>query len=156
MFVCTFAGHREIYHSDIAGCVRMLIDMILDQHDNVMFYNGGMGAYDDMCARLVNEAKSDYPRNTIQNILVIPYLTQLLNERREYYESVFDHIIVAKLPEGMHYKRAIQARNRWMADQSDMVIAYFYREFGGAYNMAKYAKMNGKTVINVAGGFGDE
>lgn len=97
MFVCTFAGHREVYHSCVDKCVRLLIDMILDQHDNVMFYNGGMGAFDDICAKAVNAAKMEYPQNSIQNILI--------------------------------------------------------RDFGGAYDMARYAVKNGIRVINVAGDF---
>lgn len=153
MFVCTFAGHREVYHSCVDKCVRLLIDMILDQHDNVMFYNGGMGAFDDICAKAVNAAKPEYPQNSIQNILVAPYLSRMLNERKAYYKTMYDHILVLRESEGAHYKRAIQVRNRWMTQQSDLVIAYLIRNFGGAYDMARYAVKNGIRVINVAGDF---
>lgn len=50
---------------------------------------------------------------------------------------------------GIHYKAAIQKRNRWMVDQSDFVLSGIYRDFGGAYQTIRYAKRIGKTVIDL-------
>ena len=49
-----------------------------------------------------------------------------------------------------NYKAAIQKRNRWLVDRADCLIAYLFRDFGGAYETVKYAKKQGKPVINLA------
>ena len=56
---------------------------------------------------------------------------------------------VAEELEGLHYKRAIPARNRWMVDRSDMVIGYVIRQTGGAYAAVQYARTQGKVVCPV-------
>ena len=50
---------------------------------------------------------------------------------------------------GLHYKRAIPARNQWMVDRSDMVIGYVIRQTGGAYAAVQYARTQGKVVCPV-------
>ena len=37
-----------------------------------------------------------------------------------------------------------------MVDRADCLIAYLFRDFGGAYETIKYAKNQGKPVINLA------
>ena len=51
---------------------------------------------------------------------------------------------------GVHYKAAIKKRNRWMVDQADKILAYVYRDFGGAFDTIKYALRTGKPVLNLA------
>ena len=51
---------------------------------------------------------------------------------------------------GIHYKAAIKKRNRWMVDQADKILAYIYRDFGGAFDTVKYAFRMGKPVLNLA------
>ena len=57
MSVCTFTGHREVYKPDIIQNVRLLVDTVLEMDDEVISYNGGMGEFDTICARVVNEAR---------------------------------------------------------------------------------------------------
>ena len=51
---------------------------------------------------------------------------------------------------GIHYKAAIQKRNRWVVNRADCLIDYLFRDFGGVYETVKYAKKQGKPVINLA------
>lgn len=56
-------------------------------------------------------------------------------------------------PEGLEKvpKRfAISRRNRWMVDQSDMVICFIRYWHGGAAQFVQLAQKKGKTVINLA------
>ena len=57
------------------------------------------------------------------------------------------------LPEGIESvppRFAISWRNRWMLRQSDHVVTFITRSFGGAAQFADAAKQQGKTVINLA------
>ena len=50
----------------------------------------------------------------------------------------------------VHYKRAITERNKWMIDRCQCLIAYVYRDFGGAWIAMNYAIKKGLTVYNLA------
>ena len=94
--------------------------------------------------------KKKYPHLNIRLNLVLPYMTNQINRDKDYYESRFDDIIIPMDLMGVHYKAAIKKRNRWMVDQADKILAYVYRDFGGAFDTIKYALRTGKPVLNLA------
>ena len=49
-----------------------------------------------------------------------------------------------------HYKAAIWERNKWLAENCDMMIVYIKRDYGGAYKCYKYAKELGVPIMNIA------
>lgn len=150
MTTCTFAGHREVYKSHISDKLDEAIEQVLKTDDCFSFLVGGMGDFDGLCASAVRKAKRLHPEKQISLELVLPYLTQELNESKEYYEQFYDNVVIPIELAGVHYKSAITKRNRWMIEQSSIVIAYVYRDFGGAFTTLKYAKKKGLQIINLA------
>jgi len=51
---------------------------------------------------------------------------------------------------GVHPKSAITKRNHWMVDNSNYIVTFVYRDFGGAYDAKKYAIKQSKTVIELS------
>ena len=150
MTVCTFAGHREVHQANISDKLDEAISKIVDSNDSFRFLVGGMGDFDGMCSSAVRRAKRKYPDKQISLELVLPYLTKELNENKNYYESSYDDVIIPIELAGTHYKSAITKRNRWMVDKSDWLIAFVYRDFGGAYTTLRYAEKKGLQIINLA------
>ena len=150
MTVCTFAGHREVYQANISEMLDEAIFKIINTDDNFRFLVGGMGEFDGMCSSVVRRAKREYPNKEIRLELVLPYLTHELNENKLYYETSFDDVVIPIELAGVHYKSAITKRNRWMVEQSDWLIAFIYRDFGGAYTTLRYAEKKGLQIINLA------
>lgn len=150
MTACTFAGHREVYHAGMDEKIEKAIRKLLQTDSEFVFYTGGMGEFDSRCASAVRAAKRRYPHLKIHLVLVLSYMSNRLNTDKEYYEYCYDEILLPEELCGVHYKAAIQKRNRWMVDRADYLIAYLFRNFGGAYETVKYAKKQGKTVINLA------
>lgn len=150
MTACTFAGHREVYQAGIEDKVEEAIHMILQTDREFIFYTGGMGCFDDMCSSAVRSAKLHYPDLEIALALVLPYMPNRINTDKEYYRALYDEIIIPTELADVHYKAAIKMRNRWMADRSAHMIAYVYRDFGGALDTMRYARRKGKHVINLA------
>ena len=62
----------------------------------------------------------------------------------------YDNIIVPFELAGVHYKSVITKRNRWLVDNSDWLIAFVYRDFGGAYTTLRYAEKKGLQIVNLA------
>ena len=68
-------------------------------------------------------------------------------------KTEYDDYSDTMLPEGIESVRphyAISWRNNWMIKQSDYVVTYITHTYGGAAQYAKRARIQGKTVINLA------
>lgn len=150
MKICTFAGHREVYGRNVKSSIELAIESILKQDSSFIFYSGDMGEFDKMCSAAVRAAKRKHPELDIKLIVVLPYMMAKVNTDKELYERLYDEIIVPIELSKTHYKSAIAKRNRWIVDQSDCLIAYVYRDFGGAYTTLKYACRMKKEIINLA------
>ena len=146
--ICTFAGHREIFGFNQSHLMEIL-ESILESEQELICYVGGMGEFDSLCANAVRVLKHRHPEKNILLILVLPYMKQAINTRREYYQERYDDIIIPTELAGIHYKRAILARNRWMVDQADYVVAMVWRNYGGAFQTLKYAERLGKKIFRI-------
>lgn len=60
-----------------------------------------------------------------------------------------DEIIIPGALDGVHFKAAIKARNRWMIGQSDYVVTCVDKTYGGAYDAMCYAKERGVLFLNL-------
>jgi len=94
-------------------------------------------------------SKKRYP--FIQLYLVIPYLTKEIITNKEWYESRFDSILLADIPEYTpHYLKIIKG-NEYLIHRSDYLIAYVTSSYGGAAKTLDYAKKNKDiTIYNLA------
>ena len=142
--MCCGFGHRVVLHPLPLDLV--LEQMIIQNHVTV-FMTGGMGEFDMQFAKAVRKLKKYYP--PIRLILVKPYFSHELNTNQCNYERLYDEIIIPAAVEGVHYKAAVEKRNRWMVEQSDFVISYLYRQYGGAYKAIRYAERYNKIVIPI-------
>jgi len=112
-----------------------------------IFYTGAMGEFDSLFSSAVRKAKKVYPN--IKLICVKPYFTNDINTDRDYYAALYDDIIIPDELADIHPKAAIKARNRWIIDNSDIVLIYTVRNFGGAYEAKRFAERNGKRLIKI-------
>lgn len=136
--ICCGFGHRKIY-----GEIPLLSDTIkkLSEQGVTEFLTGGMGDFDRIFAETVRRV------NNARLVLVLPYMTAELNKNRDFYESLYDEIIIPQCVEGMFPKAAIKQRNRWMVRKSSIAVGYITQNHGGAYDAMKYAGSIGKITI---------
>ena len=104
-----------------------------------------MGDFDSLFSSAVRSAKKVYPH--IKLIGVKPYFTNDINTDKDYYAALYDDIIIPDELAGIHPKAAIKARNRWMINNSDIVLIYTVRNYGGAYEANRYAERKNKAII---------
>lgn len=144
-YCCGF-GHREFY-KDIKNELQTVIKRLIVEKSITDFLTGGMGDFDSLFSSTVRSCKALY--GDIRLILVKPYFSNELNTNKVYYETFYDDVIIPEAVAGHHYKSAITKRNRWMIEQSDIVLSGVYRDFGGAYDAIKYAHKIQKEVIDL-------
>ena len=136
--VCTFFGHKDT-PKEIEPTLRStLIDLIENKNVNV-FYVGNNGNFDTMVRRQLEDLSQTYP---ITYSVVLAYLP---TEKNKY-----DNLTNTIYPEGLETvpKRfAISWRNKWMIQQSDIVVTYVTRNFGGAWEFKQMAEKAQKYMI---------
>ena len=110
--------------------------------DDVEFYLGGYGAFDEFVYRTAIIYKKTHPKARL--ILITPYLDKKIPE-----PNFYDYILYPEI-ESVPKRFAIIRRNKYMMEKADLVIAYVSRSWGGAYESYVYAEKKGKRTINFA------
>ena len=142
---CCGFGHRNVFENIEDKLYTAVMNAA--ERGCEIFYTGAMGEFDSLFSSAVRKAKKTYPN--IKLICVKPYFTNDINIDKDYYAALYDDIIVPDELAGIHPKAAIKARNRWIIDNSDIVLIYTVRNFGGAYEAKRYAERNGKRLIKI-------
>ena len=137
----TFFGHKDT-PKEIEPTLRStLIDLIENKNVNV-FYVGNNGNFDTMVRRQLEDLSHTYP---VTYSVVLAYLPTEKNKYNNLTNTIY--------PEGLETfsKRfAISRRNKWMIQQSDIVVTYVTHSFGGAAQFKDVAKRMNKLTIELA------
>lgn len=71
-------------------------------------------------------------------------------ENEKNYFEYYNEVEICSASADVHPKSAIQVRNQKMVDQSDLVVYWVQRKYGGAYKTMLYAEKQQKKIINLA------
>lgn len=150
MIRCMFAGHRTVFDYHVREKVAHAVDELLKSSETqFVFYDGNRGEFDAMCASVVRSAKRCFSQKEIRLCLVEPYMRNVLNCDKDYYEAHYDEVLIPSSLAGVYYKKALALRNEWLVDHSDVLIAYVIHG-GGAQKTLQYAEKCGLLIQNVA------
>ena len=145
-FTVSLFGHREIDDLRQLDCkILPLIRELIQTKSYVSFLIGRNGEFDEYTASVIKRVQKSTGKENNELVLVLPYYVANL----EYYEKYYDSVTIPERVCGVHYKVALTERNRWMVEQSDLVMVYLERDNGGAYKAMKYAESLGKRIIKI-------
>lgn len=146
---CCFAGHGQLsYGEDVYEKLIEVLKRLVTEENVTEFFVGNYGSFDRLCARAVRHIKEEFPHIILT--LVVPYLTQEIKKNKDYFNSAFDSILVADMPENTPKAIKILKCNEYMVRKSEFVVAYVKYSFGGAYKTIEFAQRKGKKEINIA------
>ncbi len=140
MSAVTFFGHKDTPKEIEQPLRTTLIDLIKNKNTNV-FYVGNNGNFDHMVRRQLEVLSHIYP---ITYSIVLAYLPTEKNKHDNLTNTIY--------PEGLENVPkcfAISRRNEWMIQQSDIVVTYVTRNFGGAAQFKAMAERKNKVVIDL-------
>lgn len=148
----SFIGHRRVENIQLLEeRLEPLIRQLIRGHEYVEFYVGRNGEFDIyVVPPVIKRVQQALGKENSSLMLVLPYHVK----DEEYYEAYYDDVMIP-VSDKVHYKNGITQRNRWMADNSDLLIAYVEQPSGGAYQMLQYAKRKRIKTINIAHGYYD-
>ena len=138
--ICTFFGHRDA-PTEIKPALRQVIIDLIERQGVRQFYVGNQGNFDAMARSLLAELEQSHG---IRYEIVLAYLPR---ENATLYDS--DHTLLPEGIESVPPRFAIEYRNKWMIDHSDIVITYVHRSFGGAAKFKVLAEKKNKVVIQI-------
>ena len=150
MNICCFAGHSEIYNSNLVfDMIMYKAEELITQKNINEFWVGNYGAFDYISANAVRKLKKKYL--DILLVLIIPYLTKEINEYREQYYKNYDEMVIAEIPEKTPKKYRILKTNEYMVDNSNYLICFINHSWGGTAKTLEYAERKKHiTIFNLA------
>ena len=142
----SFIGHREVddffyIEEQVYSVVRELICT----KEYVEFYVGRNGEFDILVASVIKRVKREIGEHNSSLILVIPYPVAEMKS----YENYYDEVEYPRELHNVHYKSAITKRNEWLVENSDMLVAYVVRNYGGAMRCLDKAIKRGIEIKRV-------
>ncbi len=140
----TFFGHKNAPIAEIKNKAYASLAELIEKDGANQFYVGNQGSFDLMIYDLLKELKNQYPR--IQYNVVFAYFP----EESEQGRIDGDDTIYPEGFETVPRKFAIDRRNHWMIEQSDAVITYVVRPFGGAAKFKEIAQRKKKRIIELS------
>ena len=131
---CTFFGHRDAPPSVLPVLRGVLLDLI-ERQDVRRFYVGHQGSFDAMVRGLLSELAQTHG---IRYAVVLSCLPQ---------ETDLPAHVPTLFPDGSETvppRFAVDRRNHWMLEQSDIVVTYVQIPAGGAAKFKSLAEKKKK------------
>lgn len=151
VYTVSFFGHRQIDRVfETEEKVDELVRRLITEKDYVEFLIGRDGEFDHIVASTVRRTKRDIRDDNNELIWVMPYPKAEYSNNMDSFDNYYDSVELCEEAARSHPKTAIQIRNRYMVNRSDLVPCYVERASGGAYQTMQYAIKSGKQVINLA------
>ena len=145
---CAFTGHR-LLEGDFSA--RKLKKEIKKQMENgvEIFYNGMAMGFDLLAAEYVLSLKKKFPK--VKLIACVPCYDQdkyFSATDKKRYAKVLKKADETQILSDHYYRGCMQKRDRFMADEADLLIAYCNKDEGGtAYTVKYFKKRKGEENI---------
>lgn len=141
----TFFGHRDAPSSVYEDLLSVITDLV-ENKKATHFYVGDKGSFDRMAQGALRTLSKAYPQ--IQYAVVLAYLPS--KKPADPWPGDHDPTLFPEGLENVSPRYAIEKRNRFMVEQSNIVVTYVKRSHGGAAKFKDLALRKGKTVIELA------
>lgn len=144
--IVTFIGHAKLqYNPKVEDKLLEVLEETIEDED-VTFYMGLNGNFDLLAKKCCMKYKKKHKNAKL--VFVTPYLDEIYLKNLEFSIKDFDEVIYPDL-ENVPKRYAICARNKYMINCSDVLIAFASLVFGNAHKYIDYAWSKRKEFINI-------
>ncbi len=149
-YTISFFGHQKIQNAlVIEGRLEAAVSQLLRTKPYIEFLVGRDGEFDLLAASTIRRCKRMIRSDNSSLVWVLPYETAEFRDNEGSYLSYYDEIEVCEASAGVHFRSAHQARNKSMIGRSDLILCCIDHKSGGAYQSIRYARKQGKQIINL-------
>lgn len=152
IFTVSFFGHREMSNPFQAERqLQLLINKLLIENEYVVFLIGRDGEFDQLVASTIRREWADgWGKANSEMNWVQAYPSAVYAQNMDSFDDYYSNVELCPEAADAHPKAAIQIRNQYMVDRSDLVVFYVERNQGGAFQTMRYAIKKGKNLVNLA------
>jgi uncharacterized phage-like protein YoqJ len=149
---CSFTGHRQIRTEDTENLKSLLKRGVKYAYDQGCrrFLAGGAIGFDTLAAEAVLELRDSF--SDARLVLVLPCRDQdryFSPEQKKIYKKILKSADELIYTGEVYTDTCMQTRNRFLAQNADIMLAYLYRERSGASQTVRLARENGAVVYNL-------
>ena len=157
-----FTGHRPQklpwgFNEDDIRCIAMKEIAKIEIQNAIINYGinhfiSGMAlGFDMIAAELVLELKKDYPFITLECAIPCKEQDKLWREQqKERYANILSQADkVTYVSDRPYFDGCMQQRNKYMIDNSSVLIALFNGKSGGTKQTIDYAKQQGLEILTI-------
>ncbi len=144
---CAFTGHRILKKDFNEDKLSSIIDTVI-KNGYKTFLVGMAWGFDLKAFEILLTKKNQ----NIDIIACVPcknqemYFNKIEKEKYINYLSKADKIVYVAEE---YFDGCMQKRNRYLVDNSSLLIAYIYSNFGGTKNTVSYAEKKQKNIIYI-------
>jgi len=152
MKACAFTGHRRIESRHIQKLPELVLRAVQYAYDNGCrkFITGGAIGFDTLAAREIIKFRISHP--DVSLVLALPCTNQdehwspSQRDAYSYTLSVADEVIYIS---DEYTETCMKERNLYLAEESDILIAYVSRSASGAGQTVRMANRLGREIYNL-------
>ena len=147
---CVFTGHRQLGEDFSVRKLKKQIRLLMEEGVDI-FFNGMALGFDLCAAECVLQLKKNFP--SVKLVACVPcygqekYFPQQDQKRYVHILKKADEIVTLA---DHYYNGCMQNRDKYMAEQADVMIAYCHKQEGGAaYTVKCFQKAhpNGRILF---------
>ncbi len=142
VYSCAFTGHRDLPDDfDVSKLYNTVESLILK--GVCVFYNGMAMGFDLLAAECVLAMKEKYPH--IKLFACIPCYNQekyFSESDKERYLTILKKADEQTVLSNHYFRGCMQVRDRYMADNADVLIAFCRKQTGGTAFTVNYFQKN--------------
>ena len=143
IMTCTFFGHRDC--SDPVGPrLREIITDLVENEGVRNFLVGDSGRFDMSVRFALRDVKKCHPE--MNYVIVLAYFPE---KKQSDYWNDYSETIIPEGIENVHPRYAVNYRNNWMIDNSDLVVTYVTHTWGCSSRFVDRARKKGTRIISV-------
>ena len=143
-----FTGHRRLLNDlDLNLMDRVILNLIKNGAKN--FYCGMAVGFDILAAESVLKYKNDYDINLYACIPCKSQSEEYSESYKRRYEQILKNCDGEIILSETYYKGCMQARDRFMVDNADILVCYLRKKSGGTFYTVNYAAKKNIKIIEL-------
>lgn len=149
MKVCAFTGHRNIYAYDFDEHLLERVVLNLVKNGVRKFLCGMAIGFDMKAAQAVLSLKESY---NLQLVACLPCANQserFSAKNRNLYNEILSKCDEVLVFESSYTRGCMFTRNRYLVDNSDVLVCFLRKTSGGTYYTVNYARKTNKKIIEI-------
>ena len=149
MKVCAFTGHRNLFEYDFDELLLERVILNLVKNGVTKFLCGMAVGFDLKAAQAVLSLKEKY---NLQLVACLPCGNQsekFSEKNKILYNGIIEKCDEVIVMEREYTKGCMFARDRYLVDNSDLLVCFLRKRSGGTYYTVNYAKKTGKKIIEL-------